>query len=294
MIAACRQARIPRRPAADSPDGQGHQRPRGPRALPWPLLRAQPPASGRTPAAGWDQRATAPGPPHLAPLAAALLHVRPEPERALDIGTGLGDGALLIAREFPRARVRGVDLSEEMVRRAQRRIGLDPEGRVAFQVADAADLPFEDESFDLVAQLNMPPFFAEIARVLRPGGFAIVAASWGAADALLHARLGARARLPQGRPRRGGERRGGRRHLLRCPAPLLTPPATRFTGSAPTAATCSSSTRTPRAARPEAPARGGAGAREPRGRYRVVRHARASSTASRRPGGAADGARSPW
>ena len=75
--------------------------------------------------------------------------------------------------------MRGVDLSEEMVRQAQERIGLDPEGRVAFKVADAADLPFDDDSFDLVAQLNMPPFFAEIARVLRPGGFAVVAASWG-------------------------------------------------------------------------------------------------------------------
>jgi ubiquinone/menaquinone biosynthesis C-methylase UbiE len=127
----------------------------------------------------WDQRVNRSGPDYLAPLAAALLHVRPEPERALDIGTGLGDGALLVAREFPHARVRGVDLSEEMVRRAQGRIGLDPEGRVAFKVADASNLPFEDESFDLVTQNNMPPFFSEIARVLRPGGFAVIAASWG-------------------------------------------------------------------------------------------------------------------
>jgi ubiquinone/menaquinone biosynthesis C-methylase UbiE len=66
-----------------------------------------------------------------------------------------------------------------MIRKAQDRIGLDPEGRVAFKVADASKLPYEDDSFDLVAQLNMPPFFAEIARVLRPGGFAIVAATWG-------------------------------------------------------------------------------------------------------------------
>ncbi len=117
---------------------------------------------------------------YLAPLAAALLHV-PDPERALELGTGLGDGALLIAREFPQARVRGVDLSEEMVRRATERVGLDPEGRIAFRVADAAALPYEDASFDLVAQLNVPPFFGEIARVLRPGGHAAIAASWGAA-----------------------------------------------------------------------------------------------------------------
>jgi ubiquinone/menaquinone biosynthesis C-methylase UbiE len=128
-------------------------------------------------ASSWDQRVSRAGPEHLAPLAAGLLHIRPQPERALDIGTGLGDGALLIAREFPQARVRGIDLSEEMVRGAQARIGLDPEGRVAFKVGDASDLPYQEESFDLVAQLNMPPFFAEIGRVLRPGGFAVVASS---------------------------------------------------------------------------------------------------------------------
>jgi ubiquinone/menaquinone biosynthesis C-methylase UbiE len=128
----------------------------------------------------WGDRVDRSAAEYLAPMAAGLLHVRPEPERALDLGTGTGDAALLIAREFPQARVRGVDLSEEMIRLAQGRIGLDPEGRVAFRVADASDLPYEDESFDLVAQLNLPPFFAETARVLRPGGHAVIAASWGA------------------------------------------------------------------------------------------------------------------
>jgi SAM-dependent methyltransferase len=145
----------------------------------WPLLRGWSHRFWERAAPTWDQRVNRSGPEYLGPLAAALLHVRPEPERALDIGTGLGDGALLIAREFPHARVRGVDFSEEMVRRAQARIGLDPEGRVAFKAADAAALPYEDESFDLVTQLNVPPFFSEIARVLRPGGFVVIAASFG-------------------------------------------------------------------------------------------------------------------
>jgi ubiquinone/menaquinone biosynthesis C-methylase UbiE len=145
----------------------------------WPLIRAPMRSFFDRHAEGWEARTTAGSAAHLAPMAAALLQVKPEPERALDLGTGLGDGALLMAREFPHARVRGVDISTEMIRRAQDRIGLDPEGRVAFKVADAADLPFEDDSFDLVAQLNMPPFFKEMARILRPGGFAIVAASWG-------------------------------------------------------------------------------------------------------------------
>jgi SAM-dependent methyltransferase len=145
----------------------------------WPLLRGWSRRFWEAAAPGWADRVDRSGPEYLAPLAAGLLHVHPEPERALDIGTGLGDGALLVAREFPHARVRGVDLSPEMVRRAQARIGLDPEGRVAFKVGDAADLPFANESFDLVTQINVPPFFAEIGRVLRPGGFALIAASWG-------------------------------------------------------------------------------------------------------------------
>lgn len=144
----------------------------------WPLLRGTMRRLFDRLAPCWEARSSA---EHLMPLAAALLHVRPAPERAVDLGTGLGDAALLIAREFPQARVRGVDLSEEMIRRAQGRIGLDPEGRVAFRVADAADLPYEDESFDLVAQLNMPPFFAETARVLRPGGHFVIAATFGPA-----------------------------------------------------------------------------------------------------------------
>jgi demethylmenaquinone methyltransferase/2-methoxy-6-polyprenyl-1,4-benzoquinol methylase len=130
-------------------------------------------------AQGWDERTGAGSPEHLAAFAAAATHVTPAPERALDIGCGTGEATLFLAREFPGARVRGIDISEEMVQIAKAKVGLDPEGRIAFKVADAASLPYDEDSFDLVAQLNMPPFFAEIARVLRPGGYAIVASSWG-------------------------------------------------------------------------------------------------------------------
>lgn len=129
----------------------------------------------------WDQRTGAGGAEHLTALAAGLLHVKPHPERALDIGTGTGEAALLLAREFPRASVRGVDISEAMIARARAKVGLDPEGRIAFSIGDAAALTWNEGSFDLVTQLNMPPFFAEIARVVRPGGQVVVAASWGAA-----------------------------------------------------------------------------------------------------------------
>jgi SAM-dependent methyltransferase len=147
----------------------------------WPLVRPGMRRFFDQLAEGWDERTSAGSAEYLAALAAGLLHVSPDPERALDIGTGTGTAALLIAREFPHSRVRGVDVSEEMIRQAKARIGLDPEGRVAFRVADAAALPYEDESFDLVTELNMPPFFAEIARVLRPGGFVVHGSSWGEA-----------------------------------------------------------------------------------------------------------------
>jgi SAM-dependent methyltransferase len=145
----------------------------------WPLLREPTRRFFSTRAPGWDERTGAGGTEHLTPLAAAALHVSPAPERILDVGCGTGEDALFFAREFPQARVRGVDISPEMIAAALAKVGLDPEGRIAFKVGDAADLPYPDDSFDLVAQLNMPPFFDELVRVLRPGGHIIVASSWG-------------------------------------------------------------------------------------------------------------------
>jgi SAM-dependent methyltransferase len=52
--------------------------------------------------------------------------------------------------------------------------------RVRFERADASALPYENESFDLVAHANMIPFFDELARVLAPGGHALFAFSLGA------------------------------------------------------------------------------------------------------------------
>lgn len=146
----------------------------------WPLLKRPMRSYFDQRAVGWDERTDAPGPSHLAPLAVAVTKIDRRPERALDLGTGTGVAALFLAREFPNASIRGVDVSEEMIRQAKAKVGLDPEARIAFRVADAANLPWPDEHFDLVVQLNMPPFFAETARMLRHGGHAIVAASSGA------------------------------------------------------------------------------------------------------------------
>ncbi len=104
-----------------------------------------------------------------------MLHVDREPERVLQIACGSGEGALFLAREFPRARVRGVDRSIEAIRTAVDRVGLDPEGRIAFKAGDAADLPYPDDHFDLVAQIDSLPHPDEVVRVLRPSGHVVLA-----------------------------------------------------------------------------------------------------------------------
>lgn len=115
-----------------------------------------------------------PAPP-LTPLATAALRVPRHPERVLAIAADEGAAALFLAREFPSARVRGVDSSPERVRVASERVGLDPEGRIAFKLARRRALPFPDAFFDLVAQVDGRPAVGELARVLRPSGHLILA-----------------------------------------------------------------------------------------------------------------------
>jgi len=98
----------------------------------------------------------------------------------IELGPGPGAGAELVARRFPEAEVVGVDLSREMVEEAKRKLPAELSGRVRFEVADSAALPFEDSAFELAVLLNMIPFFDELERVLAPGGQVAFAFSSGA------------------------------------------------------------------------------------------------------------------
>ncbi len=138
------------------------RRPRLWRAL-RPLMRAQ----FDNLAPRWDQMRSA---DPLASLDRALEDVGGSPARVLDLGTGTGLGAFLVARRFPEAEVVGVDLAPRMVEEARRKTPPELAGRVSFQQADASRLPFPDAAFDLVTLANMIPFFDELARVTAPGG----------------------------------------------------------------------------------------------------------------------------
>ena len=119
------------------------------------------------------------GPEALAALAAALDRLEEPPRMVLDLGTGTGKGAVFVAERFREAEVVGVDLSPRMIAEAKRVLPSPLGGRVRFEVADAAQLPFEDDAFDLVVLLNMIPFFPELRRVTAPGGTLVVSSGFG-------------------------------------------------------------------------------------------------------------------
>ncbi|HEX3173966.1 MAG TPA: class I SAM-dependent methyltransferase [Solirubrobacterales bacterium] len=114
----------------------------------------------------------------LTALATAVLRLPDPPERILEIGCGDGERVLFLAREFPRARVRGVEESEAAVRAAVARVGLDPEGRVAFKAGAPRSLPFPNGLFDLVVQAGGPLYPGEIARILAPAGQLLLLGRW--------------------------------------------------------------------------------------------------------------------
>src|SRR5512134_962870 len=98
----------------------------------------------------------------------------PPGARLLDVATGTGQQAFAFAEKA--REVVGIDLSEEMLRIARRKNRFSS---VSFQQADAAELPFEDDSFDAscvsFALHEMPSsvrkrVLREMARVTRPGG----------------------------------------------------------------------------------------------------------------------------
>lgn len=144
-------------------------------------------------ATSWDTRI---GPEGLVPLGAALDRLAKPPSKVLDLGTGTGKAARVVAKRFPEADVVGVDLAPEMVRQARDLLPTELAGRVSFEVADGASLPFPDGAFDLVVLQNMIPFFEELGRVTTPGGRVIFAFSRGAETPIwvppekLRARLG--------------------------------------------------------------------------------------------------------
>jgi SAM-dependent methyltransferase len=158
----------------------------------WRLLRRPLRSQFSLLAPVWEDRI---GPEGLLPLGAALDRLPAPPTRVLDVGTGTGKAARLVARRFPEAEAIGIDLSPAMIERADDLLPNELASRVRYQVADANQLPFEDGSFDLVVLMNMIPFFEELARITASGGHVVFASSRGARTPIYVPSTTLRARL---------------------------------------------------------------------------------------------------
>ena len=105
-------------------------------------------------------------------------------ETVLDLGSGGGIDTILAAHEVgPTGRAIGIDLLDEMIERATanaREAGV--EGWTEFLLGEMEDIPLEDGTVDVVISngvINLSPrksrVFAEVLRVLKPGGRLCVA-----------------------------------------------------------------------------------------------------------------------
>lgn len=104
--------------------------------------------------------------------------------QVLDVGSGIGGPARTLAAEFG-CRVTGLDLTEEFCRTAVVLTDLlHLSDLVIFRQGNALDMPFDDETFDVVwtqwMLMNIEDkqrLFGEMHRVLRPGGRVVLEAA---------------------------------------------------------------------------------------------------------------------
>lgn len=103
------------------------------------------------------------------------------PKQILDIATGTGDLAIMMSSIKPN-HITGLDLSEGMLDVGRKKIAeKNLDGLISMIQGDSENLPFEDNSFDLVTVSfgvrnfeNLNKGLKEINRVLRPGGTFLV------------------------------------------------------------------------------------------------------------------------
>ena len=83
-------------------------------------------------------------------VAADVAGTAPKDAAVLDVGTGPGVLMVELAARRPDLNLTGVDLSPSMVAAATRNLAAEGVSDAVCVVADVAELPFPDQSFDLV------------------------------------------------------------------------------------------------------------------------------------------------
>jgi len=103
---------------------------------------------------------------HLPIVLPMLDRMRLAPDdNVLDIGCGTGWLASLIAEQLPEGRVIGLDISDEMVRRARHHN--DEIENTMFIVGDAAEIPWDAQFFNQVVSVESAYYWPDPARALR-------------------------------------------------------------------------------------------------------------------------------
>lgn len=100
----------------------------------------------------------------------------------LDVATGTGDLAINMGKSMPDARITGIDLSEKMIGCGLAKIrSAKLDDRIQLMQADCLDLPFDDDSFDVITVAygvrnfeKLQQGYNEMARVMKPGGMLVV------------------------------------------------------------------------------------------------------------------------
>ncbi len=96
----------------------------------------------------------------------------------LDIGSGLGGPVIALAANHDAGKIVSIDIQVEQVERSRQLAAKrGASDRIIFQLVEPGPFPFADASFDVVFSMmvfvqipNKPSLFADIFRVLRPGG----------------------------------------------------------------------------------------------------------------------------
>jgi ubiquinone/menaquinone biosynthesis C-methylase UbiE len=165
-------------------------------------------------------------------IATAIAAELPAGSSLLDVGCGPGEILVELVSLAPNVETTGLDIDAPMIARAERKaddaVRRGARSRPTFVVADAASMPFADASFDVVVSSfavhhwpDREAGLAEMMRVLRPGGRAII---WDIAPPHAAAEGDTAAGAPHGHasPSGHGSPHGGRSSEAPAPSVLRT------------------------------------------------------------------------
>lgn len=112
----------------------------------------------------------------------AAKAIKTEEGELLDVAIGTADLAIAIAKQHQQLNILGIDLSNEMMRLGRQKVAqLNLSHRIGFQQCNALEMPFQDETYDVITCAygvrnfsDLQKGLKEFYRVLKPGGELVI------------------------------------------------------------------------------------------------------------------------